>query len=256
MEALIAAVVISVLSLSGIILVNLKPGILSRITTLLVALAAGGFLGNAFLHLLPEAWHMAEEVEGALFGESTVPIFVLAGIVCFFLLEKFLHWHHHNLPEDKKAGHIHPIAVNNLVGDGLHNFLDGIALAAAFSISGEVGIAAALAIALHEIPQEVGDFAILVKYGMSRTKALFWNLVSALLAVVGVFSYGFLQEQIEGFEYMALAFVGGVFIYIATSDLFPGLQEIKGLKKNVLVVGAFMLGLIFMYLITGLESAH
>lgn len=256
MEALIAAVVISLLSLSGIILINIKPGILNRISLLLVALAAGGFLGNAFLHLLPEAWHMAEELEGGIFGESTVPIFVLGGIVCFFLLEKFLHWHHHNLPEDKKAGHIHPIAVNNIVGDGLHNFLDGIALAAAFSISTEVGLAASLAIVLHEIPQEVSDFAILVRFGLSRAKALLWNFFSALMAIAGVLSYSFLQGQIEGFQYMALAFVGGVFIYISTSDLFPGLQEIKGIKKNIVVVGAFLAGLILMYLVTGLEVAH
>ncbi len=256
MEALIAAVVISILSVSGIMLINIKPGILNRITMLLVALAAGGFLGNAFLHLLPEAWHMAEEVDAAIFGESTVPMFVLGGIVCFFLLEKFLHWHHHNLPEDRKAGHIHPIAVNNLIGDGLHNFLDGIALAAAFSISTEVGLAAAFAIVLHEIPQEIGDFAILVKYGMSKTKALVWNFASALMAIAGVFSFSFLQEQIQGFQYMALAFVGGVFIYIATSDLFPGLQEVKGIKKNILVVTAFLTGLIMMYLVSGLEAAH
>jgi len=210
----------------------------------MVSIAAGTFLGGAFLHLLPESIELAEGEE-----LKNIFLFTLIGIVAFFILEEFIHWHHHvsDVHHDKKRKkhHLSPIAVTNLIGDGFHNLLDGLAIAASFAISTEVGIATTLAIILHEIPQELADFGVLVYAGLSNKKAMLLNLASALLSILGVFIFFLFEKQFEQIEVYLLAFIAGVFIYIASTDLFPEIHKEK--KLNILQVVCVILGIGLMY---------
>src|SRR5687768_13320257 len=162
-SALAAVVLVSVVSLVGASSLVLKEKWLKPTLIVLVAFAAGALLGDAFLHLLPET--IAES------GELRVStsFAVLAGVSTFFVLEKGLHWHHSHIGHEET---VHPVAITNLVGDGLHNFLDGAIIAASFAVSPQLGVATSIAVALHEIPQELGDFGILVHSGLSPRKAL------------------------------------------------------------------------------------
>ena len=172
--AICASIAVSFISLIGILSLFLKDKLLDRILLLLVGFGAGGLIGGAFLHLLPES--LAGTKEPLL-----TFIYVIAGFVFFFCLEKYLYWRHCH---DRKC-EIHVFTYLNLIGDGVHNFIDGLIIGASFFANIRLGIITTLAIILHEIPQELGDFGILVYGGLSKYKALLWNFISALTAVVG-----------------------------------------------------------------------
>ncbi|MGH2695120.1 MAG: ZIP family metal transporter, partial [Actinomycetota bacterium] len=152
-----ALVVISAISLIGVIVLALNPETLRRGLLVMISFAAGALLGDAFIHLLPE---IAESERGL---DLTASLSLLGGVVVFFVLEKLLHWHHAHIPHEEV---LHPLAVNNLIGDSLHNFVDGAIVAASFAASTQLGVATSIAVALHEIPQELGDFGILVHSGL------------------------------------------------------------------------------------------
>src|SRR3712207_1378432 len=170
---LIAVAVLSAISVVGAATLVLSAATLQRSLIVLISFAAGALLGDAFLHLLPE---VSESPNGF---DVPASLALLGGVVAFFVLEKMLHWHHPPVPHEEV---IHPVAVTNLVGDALHNFVDGAIVAGSFVVSPELGLATAIAVGLHEIPQELGDFGILIHAGVKPKRALFLNFATALAA--------------------------------------------------------------------------
>ncbi len=228
---LIAVFLISLISFAGAFTLFLKRSLLTRFLLLFIAFAAGAMLGGAFLHLLPESLSLGEN----LF------VYVILGIVLFFLLEKFLYWRHcHN-----GICEVHPFTYLNLIGDGIHNFIDGMIIASSFMGGMELGIATTVAVALHEVPQELGDFSVLIYGGMDRKKALFYNFLSALTAVAGaLFVYFFFS--FANFGKYLLPVAAGSFIYIASSDLIPELHKARRLSDSVAQFLLFLFGIALM----------
>lgn len=247
--ALLAVTLVSLVSLAGIVTLAWDEHRLRRMLFILISLAAGALLGDAFIHLIPEAF------EGA--GDAlTVSMLVLAGFFTFFVLEKFLNWHHVHADEPLDAAEharIHPVGHLVLVSDGMHNLIDGVAIGAAFMVSPAVGIATTAAILLHEIPQEIGDFALLIHAGFSRTQALIMNLFSALSAFVGVGLAFVLAGFFESAAPLIAAFSAGMFIYIAGSDLIPELHKTPGVKKSLTQLLAIGFGILVMAALLVLE---
>lgn len=224
----------------------------------LVAVAAGALLGDAFLHLMPEA---AEHWEGF---PVQLALLLLGGFLVFFLLEVFLRAQHaHGEAFDVEDGHGHahadahgqvaPFGWMNLIGDGVHNFLDGAVIAATFSQDVALGVATTVAVVLHEIPQELGDFAVLLKSGMSRRRALMWNLATALTAFAGAGLFFLLPFPLETVEKWALPLTAGGFLYIAGADLVPELHHHAGDKHARGIVAGVLLGIVAMAALLLLE---
>jgi len=204
-----------------------------------VAFAIGALFGDVFIHLLPEL------AEGGLSVELSLT--VLAGIIVFFVLEKVVHWHHcHHAEHSDKCA---TFTYMSMTGDALHNIIDGIILAGAFLAGPVIGFSTALAVFLHEVPQEIGDFAVLLKGGFSKKKALGFNFLTALTAFVGagialVFSFA-----IQGITPFFIAFAAGSFLYIAGTDLFPELHKEFNSKKAVIQLFFILLGIAVMGLL-------
>jgi zinc and cadmium transporter len=234
---LISTFLVSIISFIGILTFFVKEKLLGKILLLLVSLSAGALIGGAFLHLIPEA--MAE------FASDKVFIYVLIGFILFFLVEKILHWRHCHIEKCR----VHTFAYMSLWGDCMHNFIDGLIIAAGFWTSIYLGIVTTLAVAIHEIPQEIGDFGVLVYGGFKKIKALFLNFICALTAIFGgVFGY-FLSSYIDSSIKFLLAFAAGGFIYIAASDLIPELRKETKLKNSLLNFMVFIIGILMMYAI-------
>lgn len=206
--------------------------------------AAGALLAAAFFELLPEA--LSATAEGA------ATRWALGGLIAFFLLEHFLHWfHHHHEHVDKKMRATAPLIIT---GDTLHNFLDGIAIGAAFLISVPAGTVTAMAVAAHEIPQEIGDFGLLLKAGFKRKRVIWINIASALMSTVGAlltFWFGSRSALPVG---ELLAITAGMFIYIAASDLIPTIHQTFNKKYNYAAVVLLLLGILSVGVAT--EAAH
>lgn len=212
----------------------------------IVAFAAGGLLGGAFFHLLPEAL------------EQGGPVFelTLAGIVAFFVLDSFIWIYHcHGGHQLHDASHTHgscpvkPVGVLNLVGDALHNITDGVVIASAFIAGGPaLGIPATVAVALHEIPQEVGDFGILVYSGFSRMKALFWNGVVALMILAGVLLTFIAEPFVENMTLYTLPFAAGGFLYMAATNLLSEIKEEPRIGTRTLQFVLLLAGLALLWL--------
>lgn len=230
---------VSLISLIGVFTLSMKSESLKKIILLLVSFSAGALFGDAFIHLLPEA------VETA--GLSLkVSLGVLGGIALFFVLEKFVQWRHCHVPTS--SHHPHPLAAMNLVGDGLHNFIDGLVIGASYLASVQVGFATTLAVILHEIPQEIGDFGVLLHAGLSRKKALFLNFASALTAVIGTLVALTMGES-TGIISIIIPLAAGGFIYIAGSDLIPELHKETDPKKSAVQLLSFVAGIGVMLLL-------
>ena len=219
-----AVILVSLVSLVGILYYFLSQKVLDKVLLLFVSLSAGSLLGGAFFHLLPE---VVEEKGGMTISIS---LSVVGGILLFFLLEKYIHWHHCHKPTSED--HPHHLAVMNLVGDGVHNLVDGLIIAGSFLASIPTGIATTLAVILHEVPQEIGDFGVLVYSGISKARALFFNFISALLAVLGAGIGLMLGSSSEMFVQFILPFAAGGFIYVAGTDLIPELHKGCGVKER------------------------
>jgi len=241
---LTSVIIISIVSFTGIFTLSMKEKTLKRIIIYLVSLSAGSFFGDAFIHLLPET------VEEFGFGFE-ISIHILLGIIAFFILEKILHWHHYHFPHNKNQ--IHPFAIMNLIGDSVHNFIDGLIIGASYLISFPVGIATTLAVILHEIPQEISDFGVLIHGGFSKTKALFFNFLTALTAILGAIVSLLLSSFIENLTMILIPFAAGAFIYIAGSDLIPELHKEVEIRKSLLQFVFFNLGLLLMFLLIFIE---
>lgn len=241
--AFLSVIMVSLISLVGLAALSINTDKLKKILFLLVALAIGALLGDAFIHLIPKA---TEEGTSASF----VSLLVVAGIVFFFMFEKILGWHHHHheKPNDcKDCVEILPVGKLVLFSDGLHNFIDGIIIGASYLVSIEIGIATTIAIMLHEIPQEIGDFGILIYAGYTKAKALWFNFLSAFIAIFGVSLIFIAGETTAALIPFILAFAAGNFIYIAAADLFPALHKEHGVRQSFLEVAAIMIGIAAMY---------
>ncbi|MDD5738449.1 MAG: ZIP family metal transporter [Candidatus Pacebacteria bacterium] len=242
---LLSALLVSLISFVGALTLFLKENFLNKILLFLVAFSAGALLGGAFLHLLPEAVEKAG-VENIL----KIFIFALIGFCLFYILEEFIKWHHHHSTrhtgEEYCDKGIHPFSYLILLSDSLHNFLDGLIIAGSFVISPITGITTTIAVALHEIPQELGDFGVLLYGGFKKGKALLFNFLSALLAVLGGLVGFFLAEKIGSNIVYLLPFAAGNFIYIACSDLIPEIKKDLSFKKSFGYFCVFILGILLM----------
>ena len=211
-----SVLIVSLLSFVGVFFFSLREEVLKRVLLYFVSFATGALFANVFGHLLPE---IAEE--SADLSQSFGLVFV--GILFSFTIEKFIHWHHcHTLECDHQ---VHPVGKMILMGDGAHNITDGILIATAYLVDISLGIATTIAVIFHEIPQEIGDFSVLLHSGYSRGRALTLNFVSALTAVLGAVSVLFLHEKVHGIEQILLPLTAGNFLYIAGSDLIPELHK-------------------------------
>ncbi len=210
----------SILSLLGGILLFLKKSVSHQVAHFLSSYAAGVLLGTALFDLLPEAIEEADLIGDA----TTVLTYTLVGILFFFLLERFLHWfHHHGLEiHELKSKPVVPLLI---VGDSIHNFIDGVAIAATFMVNVPLGIVTTFAVGAHEIPQEIGDFGLMIKHGLSKKRVILINLLSAMFSILGVFLAFYFGSQIEGLTVICLSVTAGFFLYIALSDLIPEIHH-------------------------------
>lgn len=218
----------------AILFLFFKKETLSKITIFLVSLSAGALIGGAFLHLLPEA---SEKI-----NSEKLFFIVLAAFVLFFLIEKVFHWRHCH----KENCEIHTFGYMNLVGDFLHNFIDGLVIASVFLVDFKLGIITTLAIALHEIPQEIGDFGVLLHAGFNKTKALALNYIVATAVIFGGIVGYFASFYIGGIIPYLLPIAAGGFIYIASSDLIPEIRKENDFMKSIKSFGIFLLGIVLM----------
>ncbi|MFH1749487.1 MAG: ZIP family metal transporter [bacterium] len=237
---LVSVTLISLVAFVGILSFPLQKKTLKNSLLFLVSFAAGSLLGGAFIHLLPEA------IEESGFTTS-LPLFILLGIIIFFTIEKFLHWQHcHSVDCDK---HPKSLAIINLVGDGFHNFIDGLIIGGSYLVSIPLGIATSIAVLLHEVPQEIGDFGVLLHGGFSRRRALFFNFLSALTAVLGAIVALVLFDYVGGLTKFLIPFTIGGFIYIAASDLIPELHKETDTGRSFISLLSFILGILVMLLL-------
>ncbi len=232
---LFATFIVSLISFVGVITLALQDKILTKILLILIGLSAGALMGGAFLHLLPEA---VEKSSGLY-----VYLFVLVGFILFFLIEKVLHWRHCH----KGECDVHTFHYMNLVGDYIHDFIDGLIMAASFVVSLPLGITTTIAIATHEIPQEIGDFGVLLYGGFSKKKAIMLNFAIALTAVLGGIVGFFVSSLIENIVVFILPFAAGGFIYIAATDLVPEIRKELDMKKYMATLIVFICGILIMW---------
>ncbi len=236
----VAGVAMSLLALVGTVTIFMPPDRLERIVLPMVGLAAGSLLGGAVFHMLPEAI----DVIGNRLG---VYLAFVAGFLVFFVLEQFLHWHHCH--QTRHSGH-RPLGYLILIADGLHNLIGGLAVGGAFVVDIRVGAVAWLVAAAHEVPQELGDFGVLVHSGWQRRSALAWNFVSALTFLVGSLTAYAVADRIE-VAYL-LPFAAGNFVYIAAADLLPEISSEERARDKLETTAAFLAGLIVLLAATQL----
>lgn len=225
----------SVVSLSGAAMLAWKKKLDSALTLKLVSLAAGVLLATAFLEILPES-----------FAHNAHPsfLYVLFGIVFVFLLERTLLWHHHHHDAELPKPSVWLVTI----GDGIHNFVDGIAIAASFLVDYRLGVVTAIAVMVHEIPQEIADFSILLTGGLSKIKAIGLNVLTACTALFGALIAYYLSGTIALPISSILSFTGGIFVYIACSDLIPELHAHTKEPRAWSHVIPFFLGIVLVYL--------
>ena len=235
----LSVIVVSLFSLVGVVVLLLGGELGKDKLMALVAFSAGGLLGGAFLHLIPEAF--------AEFHSDTVSFFILLGVFSSFLLEMGIGWRHCHVPTTDD--HPHSFAYVNLIGDAVHNFIDGLIIGGAYLSSVPVGVTTTLAVILHEIPQEIGDFGVLLYAGFKPRKALLFNLATALTSVLGALTALYLSGYVVGLTGFLLPFAAGNFVYIAGSDLVPELQDQKDVGKGLVQLGLMGLGVLLMYLV-------
>lgn len=242
---ILSVIIVSLVSFVGIVTLFFTKREIDRLLLTLVSISAGTLFGGAFLHLIPEA------VEESGSFSVSISLLILSGITFFYLLDKLIHWKHSHsksllvhVKEENKLN----MAYINLLGDGFHNFLDGLIIAGSYLVSIPTGIATTLAIVIHETPQEIADFGVLIYSGLSKGKALLFNFFSATLAIVGAIIGLILGAQSESFIEYIVPFAGGAFIYIAGSNLIPELlRKDRGLKDLFQQLFAFIAGITIMY---------
>lgn len=246
LQIILATFAVSIISFTGILLLaKIDHPIFNRMT---ISLAAGALLGAVFFGIFPELFsHQETEIEADLLSAI-----ILLSILAFFLIEKYLHWHHchchgpHHTHNNKSIGYI------NLIGDGIHNFVDGALIATSFLINPSLGVITTLVITLHEIPQEIADFGILIYSGFTKAKALWWNFFSGLIAIFGGMITYYFAITVENTIPYLLAIAGGGFLYLAMADIMPELHHETNKKYIAWQSVWLILGVLIIYLVTTL----
>jgi zinc and cadmium transporter len=235
-----ATIIVSLFSLTGILALSLRDDTLHKILFVLLAFSAGTILGAALFDLLPEA---VEHIEG-----SVVYVYIAVGFVAFYFLERFIylyhgHGHHSDFSEHGTEKYTKGFAYLNVLGDGIHNFLDGMIIAASFNVEFSVGLATTIAVIFHELPQEIGDYGILIYAGFDKARALLLNFGAALSVVVGGLFAVFFLEMVESLSGTLIAFSAGAFLYLSASELIPELKEEDDFWRSLAQFGIFLAGL-------------
>jgi len=272
LEALIGFIMIftiSLFSLIGVLMISLKEKTLDKLLFILVAFATGTILATALFDLIPESIHQLEELNagGAGIIESLLFAIIIFGFVIFFVIERFIYWFHGHAHEKDdqlvcydtltegfdnivdRGKKIKNFALLNLIGDGLHNILDGIIIMVAFLNGFGNGFIVTLAVSFHELPQEIGDFGILLYGGFSKKKAILFNFGSGLVAILGGILAFLLSTQIDFFNFFFLSFSGGGFLYIASTELMPEMLREKNLKRSIIQALVFLSGVILIMIL-------
>jgi zinc and cadmium transporter len=235
--SLLSAFAIALIAVLTVVVFYIKEKILEKILLGLVSFSAGALLGGAFFHLLPE-----------IFEENgfSINLFIYAfiGFLIFFLIEKILRWRHcheFGCPTHSHLGYM------NLIGDSIHNLIDGIVIISAFSVNSALGLAVTISIALHEIPQEIGDYGVMIYAGIKKTTAVLYNFIAAMVIIVGVFASYFLLNQVNHLNNFLLPFAAGSFIYIAAADLIPEIHKENNWRKSLFSFLMFLLAAALMF---------
>src|SRR3989338_5228681 len=235
--SILSVVLVSAVSFVGVLTLVLKDITIRKFLLYFVAFSAGALFGDAFIHLLPE---IAETG-----FTTTISLFILSGVIVSFLVEKGVHWRHCHIPASKH--HPHTFAYMNLFGDAVHNFIDGLIIAASYLVSVPVGIATTIAVVFHEIPQEIGDFGVLLHGGFSKNKALMLNFLTAATAIAGAIIALIISSYIEGAIIFLASFAAGGLKCIAGADLIPELHKRFSVRSSIGQIIALLLGMGIMY---------
>ena len=248
--AITSAVIISIASLVGILFLGFQKTLNQKLMVSFVSFAAASMLGNAFLHFLPEL------IEHQELSAEAMGLWIIGGVLIGLITEKLLHWNHCHHGNDKI--HHHAFAQMSLVGDFVHNLIDGMVIGASFLISVPAGIGTSLAILLHEIPQEIGDFAVLLHGGYSKKRALLLNFLTALSAVIGVIITLSIGHFAHEFQHVLVPIALGMFVYIAGTDLIPEINKHNEDRKfSAIQVLIFIAGVALMFFLSGIaEHSH
>lgn len=237
-RSILSVAVVSALSLVGVFTMLLSKELNRGILLSLVSFSVGGLFGGAFFHLIPEA----SKASGFT---GQVSLYVMMGILGSFVMEGVFKWRHcHVLTSDD---HPHSFGYMNLFGDSVHNLIDGLTISGAYLVSATTGLAATLAICLHELPQEIGDFGVLLYAGLDRRRALAYNFITALTAFVGAFMALMLSAYIDDLTAFLVPFAAGNFIYIAGSDLIPELHSEPRLSRTLFQIAVMALGVALLF---------
>ena len=242
--ALASVTFVSLLSLIGIAFISVNEEKLRRIIFVMVSLAVGALFGDAFIHLLPESFERSN-------SPVQTSVYVLSGILVFFILEKFLLWRHQHVLES--LDHVHPMGYMNLAADAIHNLIDGMIIGASYLVSPSIGIATTIAIVFHEIPHEMGNFFVLLHARFTVRRALLFNFLSAIFAILGSIISLLIGSRIENFSALIVPVAAGGFIYIAGSDLVPELNKEVNPVKSVIQLLSIGAGLVVMLLLLMLK---
>jgi zinc and cadmium transporter len=247
---LVSVIIVSLISIIVALPLIIKKKISKRTLLFFLSISVGVLLSTVFMDFLPEVMSHDYSIK--------IAFFILFGFLVMFILEKFVHFHHHKKCEDDNCGHGHAynLAPINLIGDGIHNFIDGLVIAGSYAVDITLGITATISIIFHEIPQEIADFGVLLYSGMSKKKALLFNLLSAATAIIGTITGIILIGKLDGFIDFIIPFAAGNFIYIAASNLVPQLHRHCKLKDSLLHLFAIVLGISIIALVTIYSPAH
>lgn len=244
-----ATIVVSFFSLGGIYALSISERALHRIVYVIIGFSAGTIMGAVYFDLLPEAIELVEN--------DLVYVYIALGFVSFFFLERFIYWYHghghsediEHLPAIPGRPDTREFAYLNLVGDAIHNFIDGLIIAVSFLVGEAVGVATTIAVIFHELPQEMGDYGILVYGGFSRRRAMALNFAVALTVVMGGALALLFIESVEALSGVLIALAAGGFIYLGASELIPELQQEKTLRRSAVQFTAFLLGMCLIWLL-------
>ncbi len=245
--ALVTVFIISLIGITGGLLLIYRQKWAKIVSRYLITFAIGSLLGATFLDLLPEAIEEIQ-VESALF-------YTLIGIITFYLLEKTLLWYHHHSIEhiwhgknvSEKDAHPHPVGYLVTISDSLHNFIDGLIIAAGFLVDVRLGITTSLAVLFHELPQEIGEFAVMLHSKFTKSKIIIYSLIAQMTAIIGVLAGFYYLPLFENLKAIFIAIAAGGFIYIASTDLLPETHREKEMNKSLLQIGLLILGIIVIW---------
>jgi zinc and cadmium transporter len=249
--ALASVIAVSLVSLAGLVTLSMDEARVRKLATFFVSFAVGALLGNAFIHLIPEAFAVPAGSRAAL-GPS---LLILGGMMAFFVVEKLLRHSHGILHEQYHPAVKRPeLAAINILGDAIHNFIDGVVIGASYLVNPAFGLSTTIAVLLHEIPQEFADFGILIHSGLSVRKAVLLNLGSASVAILGT-ALSLLAGSVaqEAVTMSLVPLTAGGFVYLAAADLIPELQHDRSLRALVVQTVLITLGIVVMGLLTFIE---